>query len=113
MKERKTSDNYRCSQEIRGKKCQLECVIDSSNNSDESEQIPSDETDHVVPNNFNNDKILINKVENNNNQVKPFLAAVEILAAWLLNIRPLIILRIGWEETDFEKSDEGSPENAG
>ncbi|MDI9595141.1 MAG: DNA polymerase III subunit gamma/tau [Atribacterota bacterium] len=101
-------------QEIRGKKCQLECVIDSSNNSDESEQIPSDETDHVVPNNYNNDKILINKADNNNNQVKPFLAAVEIFGGLVVEYSAIDDhLRIGWEETDFEKSDEGSPENAG
>ncbi|HCU21425.1 MAG TPA: DNA polymerase III subunit gamma/tau [Candidatus Atribacteria bacterium] len=102
-------------QEIRGKKCQLECVIDNSNSPDESEQIPSDEPVHVVPDNYNNnDTILTNKFESDNSQLKPFMAAVEIFGGFVVEYSAIDDhLRAGWEETDFEKSDEGSPENAG
>ncbi|NLJ49718.1 MAG: DNA polymerase III subunit gamma/tau [Candidatus Atribacteria bacterium] len=96
-------------QEIRGKKCQIECVIDNSNNLDESESIANNETDQIIPDNdYNNDKI-----ESNNNQVRPFMAAVEIFNGLVIEYSSIDDhLKIGWEETDFEKPDEGSPENA-
>lgn len=96
-------------QEIRGRKCQIECVIDNSNNLDESEPIPNNETNQIIPDNYNNDI----KIESNNNEVKPFMAAVEIFDGLVVEFSTIDDhLRIGWEETDFEKPDEGSPENA-
>lgn len=102
--------------EIRGKDCQLECIIDDSNSSNELEPVPRVETNYTHSDIYNNDdKISTKKLENHNNnyQVNSFMAAVEIFGGIVVEYSAIDDhLGVGWEETDIEKPDEGSPENA-
>jgi len=96
--------------EVRGKNCQLECIIDEDK---KPETVEKPRPDTSIPDRTKAESEPQEK--NTQPDQKNLLTVVVNLFSGLVveYSAKEDHLKGGWEETEFEKSDEGSPENAG
>ncbi|MEI6157906.1 MAG: hypothetical protein WCP87_06030 [Atribacterota bacterium] len=102
---------------VQGRRCRLECVLKKSSTavpalSDFGEAVVSDSA--VAGNGPREKKVENSFQEFSSNGKNPLVEVTELFSGLVVEYSSTEEhIKGGWEESDFEKSDEGSPENAG